>query len=563
MTTSTVDFPVWFNAGCYGGLACCMLTIAVNTLYASWRKRGTRRQLTSGVVVCAACALLLLVAVVWYTTRFNAQPGMLAPAEVELALVYVVLLGWFLPIGTSASFCLYSSMRVVTNSVEVPKHKRRTKANATSVLRPPRHQHGVLAPFVYDQDTPWCWLEYKRGRLAGQRLALKRAIITIGREEDNDIWIDDEQASRYHAELAWDKGDVYLTDSESLNGVLLNGERIRGTAMLATGAIIEVGSQQFLFTLADHAPRLTDSYDPLSNHVWHSSDEKLTGKNPGFVLPRSQQPLPPAFPHTPVQPSQFSPLSFPSSLSATPFYRTTSDDTPPASIQEMPSMQPIQDAGTPRPPGLLNIPSLPGLLSGYKDVDTPHGTYPVRIPHTTDTSHSLGISKMFSSPHPSLPKSNEAQQTQQTAPLSKVSLPTRRTESGGMLLFRSGELVNKTRMLDQPLLTIGRDENCDITVHDVSVSRQHAQFVRQMDEVYVQDLSSQNGTFVNEQLLAKPHLLQTGDNIRIGNVRFHYVSLRQERDRLDIPVQESMSQQFSLPPVNALGQLKLPGKLHP
>ena len=544
-----------------------MLTIAVNTLYASWRKRGTRRQLTGGVVVCVLCALLLLVAVVWYNMRFNAQPGMLAPAEVELALVYIVLLGWFLPIGTSTSFCLFASMRVVTNSVEIPKHKQRTKANATSVLRPPRHQHGVLAPFVYDQDTPWCWLEYTSGRLAGQRLALKRAIITIGREEDNDIWIDDEQASRYHAELAWEKGDVYLTDSESLNGVLLNGTRIRGTAVLETGAIIEIGSQKFLFTLPDHAPRPLDSYDPLNNHVLHFSNERLTGKNPGFVLPPSQQPLSLAFPQTPVQSSQFSPplSSYVSSPSETPFYRTTSDDTPPASIQGIP-MRPIQVTGTPKPPGLLNVPSLSGLpdvRQVHKDVDTPHGTYPVRVSHTTDTSHSLGISKMFSSPHLSLPKSPETQHTQQTAPLSKVSLPARKPESGGMLLFRNGELANKTRMLDQPRLTIGREEKCDITVNDVSVSRQHAQFVRQMDEDYIQDLSSQNGTFVNEQLLVKPHPLQTGDTIRIGNIRLQYVSLRQEPAMPVTPLHESVTPHMSVSSANVPGQFKLPGKSHP
>jgi pSer/pThr/pTyr-binding forkhead associated (FHA) protein len=96
-----------------------------------------------------------------------------------------------------------------------------------------------------------------------------------------------------------------------------------------------------------------------------------------------------------------------------------------------------------------------------------------------------------------------------------------------MLLFQSSETPNKTRVLDVPRLTIGRDEGCDIVVNDVSVSRQHAQCVRQTDEDYIQDLSSQNGTFVNEQLLMKPYALRTGDIIRIGNVRIQYVSLHQ------------------------------------
>lgn len=524
MTTSTIDFPVWFNGGCYGGLACCMLAIAVNTLYATWRKRGTRRQLTGGVVVCVACALLLLVAIVWYNARFNAQPGMLSLAEVELALAYVVLLGLFLPLGTSASFCLFASLRVVTTSVEIPKQKRRTKVNPTSVLRPPRHQQGVIAPFVYDQETPWCWLEYKSGRLSGQRLDLKRTIVTIGREEDNDIWIDDEQASRYHAELAWDKGDVYLTDCDSLNGVLLNGVRIRGTAMVESGAMLQVGSQQFLFTLAEHAPQSVETDDPLNNHTWHYADEKLTGKNPGFVPPvpsHSQPPTSVAFPHKPVQSSQFSPpllSNLPSSQSA--LYRTTSDETPPISMQ--------------------------GIPAGV--TDTPY------------TPHTPGLLKMFSSPYHSLPKTDEAQETQQTAPLDKVPLPTKMSGPEGMLLFRSGEGVNKTRMLDLPRLTIGRDEACDIVIHDVSVSRQHAQFVRQTGEDYIQDLSSQNGTFVNEQLLMKPYALRTGDIIRVGNVRIQYVSLRGEQVT---PLPEGSLHQLPSSPSNSVSQFKLPGISRP
>lgn len=465
-----------------------MLAIAVNTLYATWRKRGTRRQLTGGVVVCVACALLLLGAIIWYNSRFNAQPGMLSLAEVELALAYVVLLGWFLPLGTSASFCLFASLRVVTTSVEIPKQKRRTKVNPTSGLKPPRHQQGVLSPFVYDQDTPWCWLDYKSGRLSGQRLALKRSIVTIGREEDNDIWIDDEQASRYHAELAWEKGNVYLTDCDSLNGVLLNGMRIRGTAMVESGAIVQVGSQQFLFTLAEYAPRSVDADDPLNNHTWHFADEKLTGKSPGFA---------------PSVPSHSETYSA-------------------AAATETPRISPF--------PGFFNIPSISdvsGLVGVQKDSDAPSVRYPVHTPRITDTSHSLGLSKRFSSPYHSLPNTDDAQETQQTAPLDKLPLPPKMTRPQGMLLFQSSETPNKTRVLDVPRLTIGRDEGCDIVVNDVSVSRQHAQCVRQTDEDYIQDLSSQNGTFVNEQLLMKPYALRTGDIIRIGNVRIQYVSLHQ------------------------------------
>src|SRR5215472_3248128 len=90
----------------------------------------------------------------------------------------------------------------------------------------PRRQPGVPAPFVYSADHPWGWLVYRNGKFTGQELALNRSIASIGREEDNEVWLDDDTISRYHAELAWDKGRVYVTDKGSLNGVLLNKQRI-------------------------------------------------------------------------------------------------------------------------------------------------------------------------------------------------------------------------------------------------------------------------------------------------------------------------------------------------
>ncbi len=78
MATNSVDFPTWFNLGCYGGLACCMVAIAINTLYTSLRRRGTTRQLTGAIVTCVISALLLLPAFVWYNARFNAEQAQLA-----------------------------------------------------------------------------------------------------------------------------------------------------------------------------------------------------------------------------------------------------------------------------------------------------------------------------------------------------------------------------------------------------------------------------------------------------------------------------------------------------
>ena len=98
-------------------------------------------------------------------------------------------------------------------------------------------------------------------------MALNRTVISIGREEDNDIWLDDETSSRYHAELVWDSGQVYITDCDSLNGVLLNGRRIRGTLVVKNGDLVEIGSHRFIFEIAERPIPLAEQDDPLMHHA--------------------------------------------------------------------------------------------------------------------------------------------------------------------------------------------------------------------------------------------------------------------------------------------------------
>jgi len=184
-----------------------MCAIAVNALYTTWRKRGTTRQLAFVIVSCVFSALLLLPAIIWYNARLSASPSSIGVIEAAIALIYVALWGCIVPVGATASYCLYTRPRESHTSARMPRHrsKRTTKGNASAIAsaRPPRRQPGMPAPFVYSDDVPWGWLEHRAGRFQGLRLALKRAVISIGREEDNEIWLDDETSSRYHAEIAW------------------------------------------------------------------------------------------------------------------------------------------------------------------------------------------------------------------------------------------------------------------------------------------------------------------------------------------------------------------------
>jgi len=286
-----------------------MFAIAVNTLYTTLRRRGTTRQLAGAIVTCVISALLLLLALAWYDVRFSIEQAVISVAEVEVVLVYVALFGWFLPLSVTVSYCLFALPRTSTTSVHIPhaKRTRTTRANALTALNPPRHQPGVVAPFVFGEDIPWGWLVYRGGRFQGQRLELKRTVVTIGREENNDIWLDDDMASRNHAELAWDGERAYITDCDSLNGVMLNGRRIRGCALINPGELLEIGGHRFLFEKAEQTGTAYEQDDPLLRHVWHSSASMSTdSENLSMTRPpeegtyvehgKGDTPLPPSTP---------------------------------------------------------------------------------------------------------------------------------------------------------------------------------------------------------------------------------------------------------------------------
>ncbi len=242
-----------------------MLAIAINALYTTLRKRGTTRQLAMAIVSSVISALLLLPALLWYNLRFSTEQAALSALEIGPMLVYVALCGWVLPFGSMAIYCLFARPRDSNTAGRLPgQRKRTTRARAVAVAaRPPRRQPGILAPFVYNSDRPWGWLVYRNGKFVGQELALKRSIVSIGREEDNEVWLDDDTISRYHAELAWDKGQIYVTDNDSLNGVSLNGRRVRSSLLIKHGDEVEIGGLRFLLKCATQPSAGDDLDDPL------------------------------------------------------------------------------------------------------------------------------------------------------------------------------------------------------------------------------------------------------------------------------------------------------------
>ncbi|HLK35382.1 MAG TPA: sigma 54-interacting transcriptional regulator [Polyangiaceae bacterium] len=87
----------------------------------------------------------------------------------------------------------------------------------------------------------------------------------------------------------------------------------------------------------------------------------------------------------------------------------------------------------------------------------------------------------------------------------------------GLLMFCDDEAQFRSLDVDTSLV-IGRERPSEIVVNDPSVSRQHARFVRQKDEIWVEDLDSRNGVFFRGERVRRERL-DVGDAVIVGRVR--------------------------------------------
>ena len=89
--------------------------------------------------------------------------------------------------------------------------------------------------------------------------------------------------------------------------------------------------------------------------------------------------------------------------------------------------------------------------------------------------------------------------------------------SGSSTLLVKGTADAKPRTVKlSASMTVGRAPECELRIDDTYASQQHARLFAKNGSWFVEDLGSTNGTFVNDQKLAAPAMLQPGDKVRVG-----------------------------------------------
>ena len=92
-------------------------------------------------------------------------------------------------------------------------------------------------------------------------------------------------------------------------------------------------------------------------------------------------------------------------------------------------------------------------------------------------------------------------------------------EQEACLIIIRGTPQGHRFFLTQPEMTLGRDSAADITVSDQGISRKHVKLTKEKEKVYITDLNSSNGTFINDKKInaGEKVALVKEDMIKLGN----------------------------------------------
>jgi len=91
-----------------------------------------------------------------------------------------------------------------------------------------------------------------------------------------------------------------------------------------------------------------------------------------------------------------------------------------------------------------------------------------------------------------------------------------------LILSFNGETLREYD-LDRETMMIGRKDDNDIHIDNLAVSGTHAKVLTILNDSFIEDLDSTNGTFINGEKIRK-HALQNGETIAIGKHKLTYVN---------------------------------------
>ncbi len=111
----------------------------------------------------------------------------------------------------------------------------------------------------------------------------------------------------------------------------------------------------------------------------------------------------------------------------------------------------------------------------------------------------------------------------ETGEIEAIDIDAAVEEAGAALVIRSGGgRAGEAFPMSEDRMAIGRSPEAAVFLDDVTVSRNHALLVTRPDGVYVDDLGSLNGTYVNRSRI-ESQKLEDGDEIQVGKYKLSFL----------------------------------------
>ncbi len=113
--------------------------------------------------------------------------------------------------------------------------------------------------------------------------------------------------------------------------------------------------------------------------------------------------------------------------------------------------------------------------------------------------------------------SGESPEDELTVSLDEVS------DDQGLLVVKRGPNAGSRYALDADVVHVGRHPESEIFLDDITVSRRHAEFLREGRTFSVRDVGSLNGTYLNRERIEQSPLTH-GDEVQIGKFKLVFVT---------------------------------------
>lgn len=198
------------------------------------------RPLAAGVALQASFADTWALFTGWVAASYARAPALVLGLAALVAVPPLALLGYFLRKPDAEA---EEMSELVTQSYRAPR------------TGDPEPRDGVKTGHVALRPLN-AWVEIVNAAEvapdAEARYGLRRALIRIGRESDNDVQLADTTVHRYHAAIhRTEDAEFVITDLSSAegNGVVVNGRAV-SEARLSNGDTIELGIAKLKFTTA-------------------------------------------------------------------------------------------------------------------------------------------------------------------------------------------------------------------------------------------------------------------------------------------------------------------------